>query len=101
MKASLAARLSLRRHLQCLHASGSNQHLKGQHARLRASNTLILDAQVVGLRQCEICIVCKGCVRPDRLKSPLAVSESWLWDLAARFEVPELSEAYRAFSATC
>ena len=62
---------------------------------------LILDAQVVGLRQCEICIVCKGCVRTDRLNSPLAISESWLLDLAARFEVPELSEAYNAFTATC
>lgn len=61
--------------------------------------SLILDAQVVGLRQCKLCIVCKGCMPPDRLKCPLVISESWLLDLAATFDIPEFSEAYDAHAA--
>ena len=88
-------------HLQCCYALSPSQRLNGKNARPSVPIPLILDAQVVGLRQCEICIVCKGIVRTDRLKSLLAVSESWLLDLAASFEVPELSEAYNAFTTIC
>ena len=57
---------------------------------------IMLAAQVTGLRQCDVCIVCQGAVPPDSSKCPLAVRESWLLDLAASFAVPELSDAYDA-----
>lgn len=56
----------------------------------------MLVAQVTGLRQCDVCIVCKEGVPPDRAKCPVAVREAWLLDLAASFEVPEFSDAYDA-----
>ena len=36
---------------------------------------------------------------PDRSKCPLVISESWLLDLAATFDIPEFSEAYDAHAA--
>lgn len=56
----------------------------------------MLHAQVTGLRQCDMCIVCKKCTPPDSYKCPVAVCEAWLLDLAATFEVPELSDIYDA-----
>ena len=53
-------------------------------------------AQVTGLRQCDVCVVCQGGRPPDSIKCPMAVQESWLLDLAASFEVPEISDAYDA-----
>jgi len=43
-----------------------------------------------------MCIVCKNCTPPDSSKCPVAVCEAWLLDLAATFEVPELSDIYDA-----
>lgn len=63
------------------------------HAR---PSPALFDAQVTGLRQCDICVVCKGCTPPDRAKCPVAVSESWLLDLAATCQEPALSDAYDA-----
>ena len=75
----------------------------GSHGSCHASRVLIamLNAQVTGLRQCEVCIVCRGGTPPDGSKCPVALRESWLLDLAASFEVPELSDAYDARQPSC
>lgn len=53
---------------------------------------------MTALRQCDMCVVCKGAGPPDRSKCPVAVSESWLLDMAATFEIPELTGAYDAYN---